>query len=354
MTDAGRNIVNKDDKKPVSSPKISIIIPAYNAARYIETTLANLFSQTYTGFEIIVAYDEKSTDNTLEILEKEAQTHNNLIIDIGRDTSSGTARNRGFARARGTYILFADADDEIHPQYLETLITLFDEHPGFDVVCCDYVKVFENTIEQGWKTAHATDTAKTEILTRKEALYKLLFEEIANTPWIFLAKKDYLEKNNIRFPDYSYGDDSCYAHQLFANTEKIARSLKKRYIFILHETSITHTITPENWWQRYEKSRTDITAYFKERDPVYACDYMTAMTRKYVYTAVLLYDYPQFKTEMEKCGIKKIGMLRRHDKFANKMSVICYAVSKKLFYKLARAAAAHMENLTPMGKKLET
>ncbi|HJJ28598.1 MAG TPA: glycosyltransferase [Methanocorpusculum sp.] len=335
------------------SPTLSLIIPAYNAASFIETTLANLFSQTFTDFEIIIAYDEKSSDNTLEILKNLAETHPNLIIDIGRDTSSGTARNRGFARARGKYILFVDADDEIHPAYLETLVNLFKEHPDFDVVCCDYVKVFESTIEQGWKSARASETAGTEILSREEALYKLLFEEIANTPWIFLAKKQYLLDNNIRFPDYSYGDDSFFAHQLFAHTEKIARSLKKLYIFILHETSITHTITPDNWWQRYEKSRADITAFFEENDPVYARDYMTAMVRKFVYTAVLLYDYPEFKAEMEKHGITKIGMLKRHDKFANKMSVSCYSLSKKLFYTLARKVAAGMENITPMGKKLE-
>ena len=49
---------------------ISIIIPAYNSGKFIETTLNNLFSQTYQNFEIIIAYDEKSTDNSLELLQK--------------------------------------------------------------------------------------------------------------------------------------------------------------------------------------------------------------------------------------------------------------------------------------------
>ena len=49
---------------------ISIIIPAYNSGKFIETTLNNLFAQTYQNFEIIIAYDEKSTDNSLELLKK--------------------------------------------------------------------------------------------------------------------------------------------------------------------------------------------------------------------------------------------------------------------------------------------
>ena len=128
-----------------SAGLISIIIPAYNSGKFIETPLNNLFAQTYQNFEIIIAYDEKSTDNSLELLQKISETHP-ITIDIGKDTSSGTARNRGFRLAKGEYVIFVDADDEIHPQYLETMITIFQKHPELNVVCCDFVKVYEETV----------------------------------------------------------------------------------------------------------------------------------------------------------------------------------------------------------------
>ena len=330
---------------------ISIIIPAYNSGKFIETTLTNLFSQTYQNFEIIIAYDEKSTDNSLELLQKISETYP-LTIDIGKDTSSGTARNRGFKLTKGEYVIFVDADDEIHPQYLETMINIFKEHPELNVVCCDYVKVFEDTIKDGWIEAN-NSLNKYFIHNREDALYMLLWKKIANTPWLFLVKRQYLLDNNICFPDYSLGDDMVYAHQLLANSEKIARSEKKLYIFILHETSVTHTVTPENWWSRYEKSRNDVATYFHETDPVYTSDYLKAMKREFVYTSVLHYDCKTFLSEMEKQNITKLSLLERHDKLPYQLSVICYSVSKRLFYHLARFTAGRMKNLTPMGQKLK-
>ncbi len=332
-------------------PEISIIIPAYNAGKYIETTLNNLFAQTYQNFEIIIAYDEKSTDNTLEVLQKISETHP-LIIDIGKDTSSGDARNRGFKLAKGEYVIFVDGDDEIHPDYLKTMMDIFHEHPELNVVCCDFVKVFENTIQDGWIEAN-NSISTYDILQREDALYALLWKKIANVPWLFLVKRQYLIDNNICFPDYSYGDDVVYAHKIIANSKKIARSHKKLYLFILHETSITHSLTPENWWARYEKSRNDVIGYFKNTDPNYASDYLTMMNREFVYTSVLLYDYPEFRQEIQKHELSKISMLHGHDKFVYQLSVVCFSISKRLFYHLAKFAAGRMKNITPMGQKLE-
>ena len=336
---------------PETRNLISIIIPAYNSGKFIEKTLSNLFAQTYQNFEIIIAYDEKSTDNSLELLRKINETHP-ITIDIGKDTSSGTARNRGFRLAKGEYVIFVDADDEIHPKYLETMMNIFKEHPELNVVCCDYVKVFESTIKEGW--IEANNSPDTYALhEREEALYMLLWKKIANVPWLFLVKKQYMLDHNIAFPDYSYGDDVVYAHQLLANSEKIGRSDKKLYIFILHETSITHTVTPENWWMRYEKSRNDVISYFAETDKIYSEDYLTQVIRELVYTSVLLYDCKTFIAEMKKQNIKKLSMLHRHDKLPYQLSVICYSISKHLFYYLARFTAGRMKNLTPMGQKLE-
>ena len=182
----------------------------------------------------------------------------------------------------------------------------------------------------------------------------LLWKKIANVPWLFLVKHQYLIDHNISFPDYSFGDDVVYAHKLIANSDKIGRSDKKLYLFIMHETSITHTVTPENWWQRYEKSRNDVISYFQITDPHYASDYLSMAIREFVYTSVLLYEYPQFRQEITKQNISGIAMLHAHDKLPYQLSVICFRLSKRIFYHLAKFTAGRMKNLTPMGKKLKT
>ena len=329
---------------------ISIIIPAYNSGKFIETTLNNLFSQTYQNFEIIIAYDEKSTDNSLELLQKISKEHE-LIIDIGKDTSSGSARNRGFKLARGDYVIFVDSDDEILPTYLETLIQMFYEHPELNVVCCDYVKVFENTIKEGWNIAESSvDTYS--IFSRKDALYMLLWKKIVNAPWIFLVRRKYILENNILFPDYSLGDDVFYVHQLLACSENIGRSNKKLYLFIQHPESTIHSLTADNWWEKYRKSREDVYEYFIDINPEYAKNFLSMVTREFVYVCTLNYNYKRFRDRMSKEGISKLSMLSQSDKLPYQLSVICYSISKRLFYHLAKFVAGRIKDITPMGKKL--
>jgi len=341
-----------DIPHPQITGLVSIIIPVYNAQNYIETTIQNLFAQTYQNFEIIIAYDEKSTDNSLNILKK-ISTTNPLIIDCNCDTSSGCARNRGLKLSRGEFIIFVDSDDEIHPQYLETMINIFKTHPDLNVVCCDFLSTSEEDTVK-WDDERGKSTGNYSIYSREEALYHILWNEIADTPWAHLVKRQYIVDNRIQFPDYSYGEDAYYVHQLFGNTDKIAKSHRKLYKYIQHPTSITSTFTTESRWNKQEKSRTDIINYFSEIDPIYAEDYLTKRIRAHVYTSVLHYDCKTFITEMKKRNIKKLSLLKRHDKLPYQLSVICYAVSKRLFYHLARFTAGRMKNLTPMGQKLES
>lgn len=325
---------------------ISIIIPAYNSGKFIETTLNNLFSQTYQNFEIIIAYDEKSTDGSLSLLQNISDIHP-IIIDVGKDTSSGAARNRGLRLAKGEFVIFVDADDEILPTYLETLISIFNKHPELNVVCCDFVKVFENTIADGWRKAtNSKDTYK--LLSRDKALYMILWEDILPAPWLFLVRRQYLIDNNIYFPDYSLGDDTFYAHQLVSCSSYIGRSDKKLYIFILHPRSTTHSLTVDNWWLKYEKSRADIFAYFHEMDLEYAEDFISMKTREYVYVSVLNYNFSTFRLKMNQEGIDKLSMLNKCDRLPYQLSVICYSLSKKIFYHLARFVAGRMKDITPV------
>jgi glycosyltransferase involved in cell wall biosynthesis len=105
------------------NPSVSLIIPAYNVGKYIAACLDSLYAQTHQNFEIIVAYDEKSTDNTLEVLQSYAAEKDNLIIDIGIDKGSGDARNRGFRLAKGDFILFVDGDDEVTTDIMDIVET---------------------------------------------------------------------------------------------------------------------------------------------------------------------------------------------------------------------------------------
>lgn len=102
----------------MATPTLTIITPAYNAARYLPRCLDSLLAQTYTDFELIVI-NNGSTDDTLAVCRRYADEHSSRIHAIDLPTAGvSAARNAGLECARGRYVTFADADDWFEPEYL--------------------------------------------------------------------------------------------------------------------------------------------------------------------------------------------------------------------------------------------
>lgn len=110
---------------------LSIIIPLFNKATYVASTLQSLIPQLAPGDEIVIV-DDKSTDDSRNIVA--ALTRDNVrLIQLLENDGPATARNAGAAQARGEYLLFFDADDMSHPQMLEVLKQCIAKHPHASV-----------------------------------------------------------------------------------------------------------------------------------------------------------------------------------------------------------------------------
>lgn len=114
-------------------PVVSIIIPAYNAARFLEQAIDSVQAQTYREYEIILV-DDGSTDDTLQKFEKSAGSRTILSMP---HRGPSAARNAGIRQARGEYLAFLDADDRFLPTKLEEQVAYLDSHPDVDVVYSD-------------------------------------------------------------------------------------------------------------------------------------------------------------------------------------------------------------------------
>ena len=111
-------------------PKVSIVLPNYNYARYLDERIQSLLNQTYSDFELIIL-DDTSTDNSIEVIEK--YTGDTRVKTKFYSENSGLPYKRwndGADLAQGEYLLIAGADDSCHPTLLEKLVEKLDAHPS--------------------------------------------------------------------------------------------------------------------------------------------------------------------------------------------------------------------------------
>lgn len=186
--------------------KISIIIPVYNAEKYIEECMESLTGQSLKEIEIICVNDG-STDDSLEILRGFARGDGRVKIIDQKNAGIAAARNSGIARASGEYILFVDSDDFIDELYCEVLYSAA-ENRGADLVCggvADYYsrkkikkkKVLGEFGEEEKKCIKIDDSNR--------AFFFLKGYQGIVTAWGRLIKRKMMEDNGLLF----YGGRIC-------------------------------------------------------------------------------------------------------------------------------------------------
>ncbi|MEK7075763.1 MAG: glycosyltransferase [Patescibacteria group bacterium] len=122
-------------------PLVSIIIPAYNAEKYIKTTINSALKQTYQNIEIIVI-DDGSTDKTKNIIQS---IQDPRIIYIHQENQGqSAARNAGIKIAKGEYIALLDSDDLFLPQKIEKQVNFLEIHPDCGVCYCKIYNFFDD------------------------------------------------------------------------------------------------------------------------------------------------------------------------------------------------------------------
>ena len=122
--------------------KISIIIPVYNAEKYLQKCLNSVLEQTLTDWEAICINDG-STDGSEQILREFSAKDERFVIEMQENQGVSAARNRGLELANGKYIMFMDNDDFLHPQAFEIAYQAIEEAQT------DFVQFKSHDVEVG-------------------------------------------------------------------------------------------------------------------------------------------------------------------------------------------------------------
>lgn len=215
--------------------KVSIIMPIYNAEKYLCEAIESVLNQTYTDFELLLIND-RSTDNSKGICVEYSKKDNRIILLENNSESHGPGptRNIGLDYATGEYIYFMDADDWIDINLLLYAVNRMRETNAdivqFGVI---YERNDENNPEQYfWRGKNLL--TKDEI--RKDFFY--YWEENRNSLWMYLFRRD--EVKTIRFENIIIGEDISYIMDALSNSEKIAYIAKALYHYRYVEGSTSH------------------------------------------------------------------------------------------------------------------
>ena len=207
-------------------PLISIIIPVYNAKKYLEKCLLSIISQTYKNFEIILV-DDGSTDKSFEVCQEFANKDKRITVVTQTNSGASSARNRGIEIAKGEWITFIDADDYVEKNYLECLYKNIENEKTLIIQGLKQVNIngeeikkieFKETVLNGSEIQKAFD--ENEIFEYGYTVAKLYHREIIN-------------KHNIRFnKQISYSEDMLFMLEyiLYSSTIKFIEGANYYYI----------------------------------------------------------------------------------------------------------------------------
>ena len=111
---------------------VSVIVPVYNVEKYVAKCLDSLISQTYDNIQIIIVNDG-SSDRSLDIVERYKNIDSRVKVYNKKNGGLSDARNTGIKYAEGEFICFVDSDDWVSNDYVEALISMFEEK--VDITC---------------------------------------------------------------------------------------------------------------------------------------------------------------------------------------------------------------------------
>lgn len=215
---------------------VSIIIPVYNVQDYLARCVDSVLTQTYTDLEIILV-DDGSIDISGDICDEYA-LHDARVRVIHKENGGlSDARNAGLDVARGNYVAFIDADDYVHPSFVELLLKTINE-TGAQIAVSTWQELKDGDKPRKVKTKRPRCT----ILTQEEAISNVFYQKKLNHSACSRIFETQLF-NNLRFPEGMLYEDLAIIYPLLCKVEKVALINTPMYYYMHRQGSIITTMS---------------------------------------------------------------------------------------------------------------
>ena len=227
------------------NPTVSIIIPVYNAANYLERCVDSVLNQEYTDFELLLM-DDGSTDASVGLCDAYAAADSRVRVFHKENSGVSDTRNMGIREARGTYLQFLDSDDWITPDATKLFVRAAQEN-DCDLVISDFYRVVGERVSQ-------KGDIDEEMLFSREDFAQQMMEDPADfyygVLWNKLYRRDLIEKYSLRMnTEISWCEDFMfnleylrYADSIYALKAPVYYYVKRKGSLVTQGNSISNTI----------------------------------------------------------------------------------------------------------------
>ncbi|MBQ6219892.1 MAG: glycosyltransferase [Methanosphaera sp.] len=231
--------------------KVSVIIPVYNAGKYLRECLDSITNQTLTDIEIICINDG-STDDSQEILEEYAKKDQRFKLFTQENKGQGATRNRALTYITGEYFSFMDADDTLELETLEKTYNICEEKK-LDMVMYKLIN-YDDTKEEYYNTPLYDMYIVNKTIKNKIFSYKDLGERIFNvsvTPVNKLYNTKFVQDSQVNFPEGIFFEDNIFSWKLMFLAKRIYFLDEYYYIRRVHNDSVIGAGS-EKWYDAIE------------------------------------------------------------------------------------------------------
>lgn len=199
--------------------KVSVIIPVFNAEKYLSSSLECILNQSLKEIEVICV-DDGSSDTSQKIL-KDHQTKDSRVTILQQDNKgAGAARNKGIKSSSGEYLYFFDADDLCDTNLLEKTYKLAKENKA-DIVAFNGEKFWEDGKVEAKNGFNKNNIPSNSVVFSKKDIPDTIIQTVNVVPWNKILRSEFVKNNNIKFEEISSSNDITFSAVCNAMADRI-------------------------------------------------------------------------------------------------------------------------------------
>lgn len=214
-------------------PSVSILVPTYNVAQFLDRCVASILAQTYTDFELLLI-DDGSTDGTADHCARWAAQDARVRTLSQPHAGIASARNVGLTEARGAHVMFVDSDDWVEPDIVEFLLHRLWKTGS--QISMARLRFEDETGQEVKRRRQLGD----RVLSGRDAFVALQFER-----WLqsYSVARIYTRQlfTGVHYPDGKLIEDYITAPSIYAKAERVVSSGRYLYHYVQHGASIMHS-----------------------------------------------------------------------------------------------------------------